>query len=38
MKEKGIIVDDVHAHHVKGPMETMGTQSLIFEDGTTLDL
>ena len=38
MRKMGIIVDDVCKRHVKGPMETMGTQSLIFEDGTTVDL
>ena len=38
MREMGIIVDDVHVRHVKGPMRTMGTQSLIFKDGTIVDL
>ena len=38
MREMGITVDDVSARHVKGPMETMGTQSRIFKDGTTVDL
>ena len=38
MREMGFIVDDVHARHVKGPMETLGTQSLIFKDGTIVNL
>ena len=38
MREMGIIVDDVHAIHAKEPMGTMGTQSHIFKDGTTVDL
>ena len=38
MREIGIIVDDVHARHVKGPMGTLGTQSLIFKDGTIVEL
>ena len=38
MREMGIMVDDVHTRHVKGPMGALGTQSLVFEDGTTVDL
>ena len=38
MREMGIIVDDVHTRHVKGPMGTLGTQSLVFKDGTTVDI
>ena len=38
MRELGIIVDDIHARHEKGPMGTLGTQSLIFKDGTIVDL
>lgn len=38
MREMGIIVDDVHAGYVKGPMEDLGTQSLMFKDSTIVDL
>ena len=38
MREMGIMVDDVHTCHVKGPMGALGTQSLVFKDGTTVDL
>ena len=33
----GIMVDDVHTLHVKGPTGTLVTQSLVFKDGTTVD-
>ena len=38
MREMGIMVGDVHTCHVKGPMGALGTQSLVFKDGTTVDL
>ena len=38
MREMGIIVDDVYACHVKGPMETLGAEILAFKDGKTVDL
>lgn len=33
-----IIADDVHACHIRGHMGTLGSQSLIFKDGTIIDL
>ena len=38
MRELGIIVNDVHKRHVKGPMKTHGAQYLTFKDVTIVDL
>ena len=38
MREMVNMVDDVHTCHVKGPMGTLGTQSLFLKDGTTVNL
>ena len=38
MREMGIIVDDVHTKHVKDQIGTLGTQNLIFQDGTIVNL
>ena len=38
MRERGIIVDDVHLNHHKSNSGEKGTQSIEFKDGTIIDL
>ena len=38
MREMGIMVDDVYTFNLKRLMGTLGTQSLVFKDGTTVGL